>query len=129
MHELLSAFAVVVEKGSLNQAAKKLNLSQPALSRKMSRLEDELGVLLFEREGKKLRLTRTGQITYEYALEFRDLYKHFQQAIASFKNEGKKSMTIGASLTTLQSTLPDLIGLLTTEEPGCRHQGHHGQNP
>lgn len=112
----LDAFAAVVEHKSLNRAAQTLNISQPALSRKIAQLEEELGVLLFDRKGKKLELTRLGQICYEYALEVAEMERKLLQRFAEYRSSGK-SITIGASLTTLQSTLPDLIGLYTRDFP------------
>lgn len=113
----LDAFAAVVEHKSLNKAAQTLNLSQPALSRKVAHLEEALGVALFERKGKKLELTRIGRICYEYAAEMRELERKLLQTIQAHKSAGKSSITIGASLTTLQSTLPDLIALYTNDYP------------
>jgi DNA-binding transcriptional LysR family regulator len=108
--ELLEVFAIVVEQVSLNKASQLLNISQPALSRKIMKLEDELGVELFIRRGKRLELTKAGQICYDHALEKRHLERKFKQALHSYKAAGSlSSLTIGASLTTLQSTLPDLI--------------------
>ncbi|NOU65802.1 LysR family transcriptional regulator [Paenibacillus sp. LMG 31461] len=108
--ELLEVFAIVVEQVSLNKASQLLNISQPALSRKIMKLEDELGVELFIRKGKRLELTKAGQICYDHALEKRLLERKFKQALHSYKAAGSpSSLTIGASLTTLQSTLPDLI--------------------
>jgi LysR family transcriptional regulator, transcriptional activator of the cysJI operon len=108
--ELLDVFAIVVEQASLNKASQVLNLSQPALSRKIMKLEEELGVELFIRKGKRLELTKVGQICYDHALELRHLERKFMQAIQTYKAVGSHiSMTIGASLTTLQATLPDLI--------------------
>lgn len=117
MYELMQAFATVVECTSLNRAAKKLNLSQPALSRKISRLEQELGVELFERTGKRLKLTKTGETVYEYALEFRGLHSRLLETLAA--EQSQKRITIGASLTTLQATLPELIRLLIEMEPNA----------
>ena len=57
-------FAAVVEEVSVNRAAAALNLSQPAVSRKIMAMEEELGLRLFDREGKRLRLTRAGRIYY-----------------------------------------------------------------
>lgn len=113
MLESLYHFTVIVEQKSLNRAAAKLNISQPALSRKLAKLEQELDVELFERKGKKLELTRMGQVAFEYASEFKHLERKFRFALDEYKNENIASLTIGASLTTLQSTLPDLISLLT----------------
>ncbi|MEB3100462.1 LysR family transcriptional regulator [Ferviditalea candida] len=117
MFESLEIFAVVVEHNSLNRASKTLNLSQPALSRKIKMLEDELDIELFRRIGKKLELTEAGETAYEYAKELRDLQKRFLHEMTRYKSIEKCSITIGASLTTLQSTLPDLISLFTNVDP------------
>ncbi|MFC0211304.1 LysR family transcriptional regulator [Paenibacillus chartarius] len=116
--EGLDIFSVVVEQQSLNKASQLLNLSQPALSRKIMKLEEDLGVQLFERRGKRLALTRAGELCYEYALEFRALERKFQLSLREFVKAGRPAtLTIGASLTTLQSTLPDLITAYTAHFP------------
>lgn len=117
MHDL-DLFAVVVEHQSLNKAAQLVNLSQPALSRRIQNLEEELGVKLFERKGRRLELTRAGHLCYEYALEWRKLTAEFRQRIRSFQSDSMPgSITIGASLTTLQATLPELIRLFVAQYP------------
>lgn len=114
----LNVFALVVEQQSLNRASRLLNLSQPALSRKIMALEAELGVKLFERKGRRLELTLIGHTCYEYALQIRSMTRDMQQKINIFKSDDiPSSITIGASLTTLQSTLPDLITFYTAEYP------------
>jgi LysR family transcriptional regulator, transcriptional activator of the cysJI operon len=111
-------FTVVVEQQSLNKASQLLNISQPALSRKVMRLEEELGVELFHRKGKRLELTRAGQMCYEYAKEQLQRERKLIKDLQAFKtNEKPLSLTIGASLTTLQSTLPELITIYTREYP------------
>jgi DNA-binding transcriptional LysR family regulator len=57
----LRAFLETVETGSLSAAARKLGQSQPTLSRQVAALELSLGVTLFERVGKAMALTATGQ--------------------------------------------------------------------
>lgn len=117
MYEELHVFSVIVEQSSMNKASTLLNLSQPALSRKLAKLEDEVGAQLFRRIGKRLELTRIGQLTYEYAIELRQLHRNYLQTVSEFTATGRTSLTIGASLTTLQTTLPDLIQLLTSTHP------------
>ncbi|MFD0590773.1 LysR family transcriptional regulator [Paenibacillus sp. GCM10027627] len=117
MYEELHVFTVIVEQSSMNKASALLNLSQPALSRKLAKLEGEIGVELFRRVGKRLELTRIGQLTYEYALELRHLHRNFMSTVSEFTATGRSSLTIGASLTTLQTTLPDLIQMLTSTHP------------
>lgn len=103
-------FAAVVEQESMNRAAALMSLSQPAVSRKIMALEEELGLRLFDREGKRLHLTRAGRIYYDYAVKVRALDLELHEAFGRIR-EGKAplTLTIGASLTTLQTTLPDLI--------------------
>lgn len=111
------AFAIVVEQSSMNKASVQLNMSQPALSRRIAKLEEELGVELFRRIGKRLELTRVGQLTYEYALELRTLHQRYLHTVSGFRSEGISEITIGASLTTLQTTLPDFIRLMNEGRP------------
>ena len=59
--DALRAFETVVELGSLNAAARVLNLSEPALSRKISSLEAELDLVLFDRSRRQLHPTETGR--------------------------------------------------------------------
>jgi len=106
-----------VEQTSLNRASQALNLSQPALSRRLAKLENELDVRLFERRGKRLVLTPAGRLCYEHALEMRRLDAKFRQQLADLRGGRRRSLTIGASLTTLQSTLPDLIRMYTESFP------------
>lgn len=63
----LRTFLVVAESGSLRKAGQILHLTQPALSRQVRLLEERLGVLLFERTGRGMRLTDTGHRLVERA--------------------------------------------------------------
>src|SRR3954469_2836595 len=54
------AFLVTAEEGSLSAAARALGMAQPTLGRQVSALEEELGVVLFERIGRGLTLTAGG---------------------------------------------------------------------
>ena len=64
---LLNRFVAVVELGSLNRAAQKLNLSQPALSKSIQALEETLGVDLMKRGPRGASVTAFGQSVYTYA--------------------------------------------------------------
>ena len=55
------AFLATAEHGSLSAAARALGLTQPTLSRQVAGLEQDLGLLLFDRIGKALRLTPAGR--------------------------------------------------------------------
>ncbi len=58
----LRSFAAVAETEHVGRAARRLALAQPALSRQLAQLEEELGVALLERRGRGIRLTQAGRI-------------------------------------------------------------------
>ena len=65
--EFLKSFVAVVESKSFSVAAKRLFLSQPAISTHIKQLEEELGVQLLTRSTKNVHLTETGLAFYPYA--------------------------------------------------------------
>ncbi|MAN79288.1 MAG: LysR family transcriptional regulator [Rhodospirillaceae bacterium] len=65
---LLRTFAVTVETGSVTEAAKRLNLTQPAISQQLRRLEERLGKSLFETSQRPKKLTADGELLHGYAL-------------------------------------------------------------
>ena len=60
----MRAFYAIVEEGNISHAAQRLDIAQPALSRQMKRLETSLGVQLFERGSRRIRLTDAGKVMY-----------------------------------------------------------------
>lgn len=66
------AFLVTAEEGSLSAAARALGMAQPTLGRQVSALEQELGVVLFERVGRGLTLTPSGQQLLEHVRKMGD---------------------------------------------------------
>ena len=63
----LRYFRAVAHEGNLTRAAERLHLSQSALSSQIGKLEDRLGLSLFERRGRRLHLTEAGRIALEHA--------------------------------------------------------------
>jgi LysR family transcriptional regulator, cyn operon transcriptional activator len=57
----LRTFVSVVDAGGIHRAAARINLSQPALSRQILALEAALGIPLFDRVGRRLKLTAEGE--------------------------------------------------------------------
>lgn len=68
----LRNFRAIAEYGNLTKAAEKLYMTQPALSMSLTKLEDELGKLLFIREGRQMTLTENGQKLLQYAITVTD---------------------------------------------------------
>lgn len=59
-------FQTIARYQHFRKAAEKLNLSQPSLSRSIASLEEELGIILFERQGRSIKLTKYGRIFLEH---------------------------------------------------------------
>lgn len=72
----LLSFIKVVEFGTFNQAAVQLHVTQPALSRRIGALEDELGTRLFDRHGRGVTLTDAGLVLRDHA---EGLMRHMEQ--------------------------------------------------
>lgn len=66
------AFLATVEEGSLSAASRALGLTQPTVGRQVTALEEELGILLFDRVGRSLELTPSGKQLLEHVRDMRD---------------------------------------------------------
>src|SRR5215510_2073952 len=75
----LRYFVAVAEAGNVSKAAAALHLSQPALSRQIHDLEAELNVALFERSGRRLRLTGAGEDLLGYGRRVLDQAGAFRE--------------------------------------------------
>ncbi len=114
----LRAFAAIADAGGFARAAVGLNLSQPALSRQIHALEAELGVLLFDRIGRRVQLTSEGE----------DLLRRSRRLLAEAESLGERArslktgqtgiLRVGATLQVIENLL---AGFLTRY--GRRHPG------
>ena len=83
----LRYFQAVARLQNFRAAAEQLYISQPSLSRSIDSLEDELGVVLFERAGRGIALTGSGRLFLEYAnriLEECDIAVYKMKEISTF---------------------------------------------
>lgn len=103
--EQLDAFA---QTGTLSAAAKKLHTSQPALTRSMKKLEDELGVTLFIRGKNHLMLNETGKIAAEYASRVLKEDEYFEEKVISF-DRSLHTLSIGYCSPIPQRVLTPII--------------------
>lgn len=67
-HEQLQVFKMAAETLNFSEAARRLHLSQPTVSQQIKVLERQLGVELFERAAREVRLTPAGSVLYPYAV-------------------------------------------------------------
>jgi DNA-binding transcriptional LysR family regulator len=79
----LRYFVAVAEEGNISRAAQKIFLTQPALSRQIKQLEEELGHTLFRREAHSIHLTAAGE---SLLLEARSLLEHAERVITKIRS-------------------------------------------
>jgi LysR family transcriptional activator of nhaA len=96
----LRYFWVVAHEGSLTRAATRLHLSQSALSVQVQKLEAQIGHPLFERIGKRLKLTEAGRIALDYADTVFSAGAELLSTLQGRPVDRRRMLTIG-SLTTL----------------------------
>ncbi|SDG06066.1 DNA-binding transcriptional regulator, LysR family [Celeribacter baekdonensis] len=93
----LTIFTTIVEAGSLSQAARDLNLSLALVSKRLSKLEDLLGVRLITRSTRSLSVTESGQDFYEQCRVILEGIQRAENSIQSRKDEISGSLTITSS--------------------------------
>lgn len=71
-----------------NQAAEKMNITEPSLSRSITALEDELGVTLFEKRGRNVILTKAGEVFLEYVTQILDDVKRAEAKMHQLATDG-----------------------------------------
>ena len=92
-------FYIVAECGNISAAAKKLFISQPAVSKSISRLEEEFPTPLLVRSSKGVKLTETGEILYKQLENAFQAIKQGEEMIRNFAQTGAGSLSIGVSTT------------------------------
>jgi DNA-binding transcriptional LysR family regulator len=105
----LRYFLAVAEELHFRKAAEKLFISQPGLSRQVKLLEEELGVILFERHTRKVVLTKVGEyLKEEFTLQLKTLSHTLDTA--KLLQDGKKgALKIGYVGSAMQDVIPNLL--------------------
>lgn len=118
----LYSFLRVTELGSFTKAAAELNYAQSTVTMQIKQLEDELGVPLFERIGKKNMLTAYGQQLVEYANQMLYLENQIFSIGKEGSEKGNASLRIGVVESIMCSLISDSIWKFNSKFPDVKIQ-------
>ena len=113
----LSAFTAVAEAGGFTKGARRLMLSQPAVSLQVAELERVLRTKLFDRLPRGVRLTAAGRMLLGFAKRIESLEGEAESAIADLLGLKRGKLIIGASLTIGSYFLPVALGEFRRRHP------------
>src|SRR5215468_6846783 len=113
----LAVFHAVAQAGSMTLGAERLDISQPAVSKQVQELEHALGVHLFDRIGRRVRLSQAGEVLADYARRLFALAHEAEQAMADVRAVGRGRLTIGASTTIGACLLPGVAAEFWRRHP------------
>ncbi|ACL69302.1 LysR family transcriptional regulator [Halothermothrix orenii] len=105
----LKIFVMVCKTKNMSKAAKKLYMSQPAISQTISELEEDLNIKLFDRIKKRLKLTYAGKILLRNSKRILNLVDETENIIKDIVNMNQGKLRIGASMTIGTYLLPQII--------------------
>jgi LysR family cyn operon transcriptional activator len=114
----LRYFLEVADAGNFSRAAKRLGVSQPAISQQMRDLETGLRAILFQRRGKRIALTSAGLIFQEHARAILHQVEKSLQEIGSEPGEIHGTLRLGIIPYLSGALLPRLLGLFSEQNPG-----------
>ena len=114
---LLRSLVTVADTGTITEAASRLGLSQPALTRRLQLLEEEFGAELLNRSRKGATLTELGHLVEREARILIDRYHSLKKEVAGQQNLEGGTVRIGGGATAVSFLLPDAIARFQRQHP------------
>jgi DNA-binding transcriptional LysR family regulator len=114
----LRNYVAVVEAGGFHMAAKVLHVSQPAVSKSIQNLEQEIGHLLIERSRRGIVLTEAGQLLLDYGRQMLKLEYEAEEALVELRGLERGHLALAASHTIATYVLPPLLAEFRQLYPG-----------
>ncbi len=105
----LRVFLKVAELEHITRAAEELGLSQPAVTKTIQSLEQEAGLELIERQGRRIALTHAGRTLQGYARQMFALEREMEEALNTLRDVEAGEVTIAANTTTGVYLLPPIV--------------------
>jgi len=116
----LDAFLLVAETGSFSHAAEKLHLTQPAVSKRVSLLEQQLGADLFDRIGRNITLTESGRALLPHARAVQQALQAARQSVRDLAGEVGGRLRLATSHHIGLHRLPPVLSDFSRAYPGAQ---------
>jgi len=113
----LKVFYTVAQRLSFTKAAHELYITQPAVTKHIKELEQQLNIQLFKRNGNNIALTVAGKVLVQYAEKIFQTYTELETELAQLNNMESGTLHIGASTTVAQTILPKILALFKKTYP------------
>ncbi len=115
----LKTFRAVADHLNFSRAAEQLHMAQSSVSAQIKLLEEELGLKLFDRIGRRVLITDAGQKLYSYARRVADMTDEIRAEIGGDKNVGG-ALTIRVPETLAAIYMPDVVAQFKKDNPNVR---------
>jgi len=113
----LNAFIAVAESGSFSEAGERLHLTQPAVSKRIASLEQQLETRLFDRIGREISLTESGRALLPRAYQVKDALADTRRALANLNGEIAGKLILATSHHIGLHRLPPVLRTFTRLYP------------
>lgn len=113
----LRIIKAIAKEQSFKRAADLLFVSQPSLSKQVKILENQLGILLFDRKSRKVTLTESGRLFLQYSDRILSLCEETCRAMDDLKSGERGNLTVGASQTVGTYLMPRVLALFAQNYP------------
>ena len=131
LQQLRCIFEVVQNDFNISKAANSLHTSQPGVSKQIQLLEDEVGVQIFQRNGKRLTgLTEPGQQVFDSIAEMIREEKNIKRVSEEYEKKDTGNFTIATTHTQARYKLPNVVEEFVKKYPKINlniHQGNPSQ--
>ena len=119
---LMRSFLAVVDTGAITEAAARLSITQPALSRRIQALEEHFGVALLNRGRKGVTVTDVGELVAREARVLVSRFDNLRNEITSHVGLEAGTVRLGGGATAVSFVLPKAIADFQVRHPGVRFQ-------
>lgn len=122
----LKYFVTIAEEGKITAAAKKLNIAQPPLSRQLKQMEEELGVILFDRDNKSLNLTLEGERLLLRTKELLNKLDETMVEVQELRKDASGILSVGSNLYCASLILSKVVDI-REKNPGLTFKVWEGE--